>query len=410
MEPLQCKLAELSLNLDMSGQMSCCNLNNLYLKDELGNTLRLDKDSVRSAWTSPTRRKLLGTLEKGIPHPYCRACWNMEAVGSKSIRQHYNTLLADVESLPDQPRIMIIKHGNKCNSACRSCSAHSSTLWYKDAYAMEETDVPYKVWLKQWRSHEESYNDNQDLKETLAEWSAGIVFFDLYGGEPLLHPLTYDIVDHAVTSGHAANQDIQMHINGTIWNDKLVEQLKQYKSVSIGYSVDAVGERNDYIRMGSKWDVVLSNLERWLEVARNHPNFSVSIKCTGMSHNVYYLGETFDFFSRLGVPMYFTNRVTDVDKREANMMYLPEFAKEAVKEKLMSYEPLPKYKDLWEDQRDCTIRFISKNPTDYDTFIDSFWTRNHKLDLMRRQDYGKVFPEFNAILEDHYGPRQSASP
>jgi len=404
-EPLTCKLAQLSLNFDMSGQITCCNLNSLYLKDENNNTLRLDKDSAKSAWTSPTRKKLLDALDKGFHHPYCRACWDMEKVGSRSIRQHYNELLADVEPLPDQPRIVILKHGNKCNSACRSCSAHSSTLWYKDAYAMEETDVPYKDWLKKWRSHEDSYNNNDDLQQTLMEWSEGIIFFDLYGGEPLLHPLTYDIVRNAVETGHAKDQAIQMHINGTIYNEQLVEQLSKFKSVSIGYSVDAVGEKNDYIRHGSKWNAIIENLQKWIAAANKHPNFKIQIKCTGMSHNVYYLDETFDFFSKLGVPMYFTNRVTDVDKREANICYLPEFAKQAVKEKLLAYEPLPEYKEIWEPQRDCTIRFISKTPTDYDKFKDSFWIRNHKLDLLRKQDYGSIFPEFNDILADQYGAR-----
>ena len=398
MKILTCKLAELSLNLDMSGRITPCNLNSQYLKDDNYNDLRLDKDSLKTAWNSITRKKLMNALAKGIPHPRCKICWNMEEIGSESARQRFNRELSDIEPLPDQPRIIIMKHGNKCNSACRSCSQHSSTLWYKDAYVLTAEPKPaYKEWLKQFRSHETSFIDNKNLSDTLRSWSEHIIFFDMYGGEPLLHPLTFEILGDSVSRGIAPDQTIQIHINGTIYDKRLKEWLPQFKEARIGFSVDAIGDRNDYIRWPSKWDQIMENLSRYLEDFRDHDNVKIKIAACGMSHNVYYLYELYQYFTDMGISIGFTNRVTD--KHEANMMYLPTEIKEKVKEHLLSAD----CKDPnWIDQRDCTVRFLSKTPTDHAMHQDAFWYKNQLLDKMRNQDYSRDFPEFAEILAKHY--------
>ena len=390
MEPIKCKLAEITLNLDMSGRVTPCNYNSLYLKDSSGKPITLDTGSLKRAWNSESRSKFLNTLAKGIPNPYCSNCWNNEKAGNQSVRQKYNRLLADVESLPDQPRILILKHGNKCNCACRSCNPYSSTQWYKDAYNLEQPAVPFKTWLQKFVSYETSYINNTELEDTLAEWHDSIIFFDLYGGEPLLHPLTYKILDSGIPT-----QDVQMHTNGTIYKPDLADKMSKFKSGSLGYSIDGVGAHNDYIRAGSQWATVLENLQRYTTDFAKYDNLSVQVQYCTMSHNVFYIPEAFEFFSDLGYIIGFTNRVTD--KADANICYLPPDIKQAVRDKLLAHKP-SQYVQSWIDQRDCTLRFLANEPTDWASKKDSFITTVSKLDQLRGENFAQMMPEYAALF------------
>jgi len=275
MNPIKCKFAELALNLDMSGRVSPCHAHRLYLNDKNGNPIILQKSSLRSAWDSPERLEFLDTLARGEQHPACSYCWETEAHGSESLRMRMNKDLADVEPHPAQPRILIMKHGNKCNNACRMCSPYSSSLWYKDWYKMNEEKInqPYKQWLKYFESFEKSFDeDNQDIREVLNEWNENLIFIDLYGGEPLLNKLTYEIVDKSIANGHAKDQAIGIHTNLMIYDQELIDKLGQFKKVDLGMSIDAIGEKNDYIRHGSKWENIETNLFKFMDYCKTHSN------------------------------------------------------------------------------------------------------------------------------------------
>ena len=374
----------------MSGRVTPCNYNTLYLKDASGKPIVLNTGTLKQAWHSDHRKKFLNTLAKGIPNPYCADCWNNEKSGNESMRQKFNRLLADVESLPDQPRILILKHGNKCNCACRSCNPYSSTQWYKDAYNLEETAVPFKTWLQKFVSYETSYVDNSQLEQTISDWRQGIIFFDLYGGEPLLHPLTYKILDAGIPT-----QDVQLHTNGTIYKSDLAAKMSAFKSGTLGYSIDGVAAHNDYIRAGSKWSVVLENLQRYTDDFAKYDNLKITVQHCTMSHNVYYIPETFEYFSKLGHCIGFTNRVTD--KADANICYLPAHIKQAVREKLLAYQPKENVQS-WINQRDCTLRFMANEPTDWASKSDSFITTVCKLDQLRGEDFATAMPEYAALF------------
>ena len=247
-----CKLAKLSLNLDMSGMVSPCNLSNYWLKDKEGKNFRLIDDSIEDIWHSEHRKKLIEAHDNNIKHPACQVCWNNESAGIESIRQRFNKQLKEITPLEEQPRIMIVKPGNLCNVACRSCNADTSSAWYKDAYALHEQKETYKDWLKFYGPHKKTYNNNQSLEQTLDKWQKNIIIWDLYGGEPLLIPLTYRILNSAIENGSTENKIIGIHTNGTIYDNKLVDILKNFKKVNFSYSIDAIGNKNDYIRKNSR--------------------------------------------------------------------------------------------------------------------------------------------------------------
>ena len=80
--------------------------------------------------------------------------------------------------LESQPRIMIVKPGNLCNNACRSCNAHTSSMWYKTDYALDDQGKTYKEYLEFFSRHKTAYTNNEVLEQRFAEWEDNIVFWE----------------------------------------------------------------------------------------------------------------------------------------------------------------------------------------------------------------------------------------
>ena len=402
MNPIKCKFAEVALNLDMSGRVSPCHAHRLYLNDANGKPIILQNSSLRSAWTSPNRLDFLAALARGEQHSACSYCWETEAHGNESLRQKMNKELADVEPHENQPRILIMKHGNKCNNACRMCSPYSSSLWYKDWYKLNQSkiDKPFKEWLKNFESFEKSFDENNhDIREVLNEWNENLVFIDLYGGEPLLNKLTYEIIDKSIANGHAKDQVIGIHTNLTIYDQELIDKFSKFKKVEIGMSIDAVGEKNDYIRQGSKWENIESNLTKFVDYCKTHTNVKPMVCATTMTLNVYYMDELFEYFNNKNIPLSVQNRV--YDKKEYNISYIPRPIKEKIKEKLSKYKPTTNI-SRWEHELEILLGVLSYDPPDLKIFQDSFWKKNRELDKIRGQDFTTVFPEYAEFWVEYY--------
>jgi len=394
MSTTYCSIAALSLNLDMSGMISPCQQSThwLHTNDINNHTMfQVGVDDLEDAWTSNHRQELLNAHANGIRHSSCKECWDKEDLGVESGRQIANKALADVVPLATQPKILIMKPGNKCNNACRSCNPHTSSMWYKDAYQLENTDKPYKVWLKQWATHGASYKKNTNLESRLKEWQKEIIFWDWYGGEPLIVPLTFDMINHSIDNGYAKDQDIQVHTNGMVYSDSIVSQLAQFKSASLAISIDGVGAKNDYLRYGSKWDDINSVLAAYIKAAKENENITVSVRTSPTILNIYDIDDVFYYFEQLGIHSSINNFVTD--EPHNNIQYLPNSIKEIVKNKLAAHNS---------EIFNVTIAFMMGNPPDHDQHERAFWIHNQKLDEFHGESFADIFPEWHAILANYY--------
>jgi MoaA/NifB/PqqE/SkfB family radical SAM enzyme len=395
MSDTHCKLAQLALNLDMSGMVSPCNITSHWLQDNNKENFRLNKNSIEEIWNSSSRKELIEAHNNGIKHPACSGCWNTEATGNRSARQMFNEQLKDVEVLESQARILIMKPGNRCNLACRSCNEHTSSSWYKNAYDLSSSNKEFKEWLEFFYPHRNTYENNTDLENTLQQWQTNIIFWDLYGGEPLLIPLTYKIINGAIKSGSAKNQKLQIHTNGTIYDPKLIQMFSNFKQVNIGYSIDALGLKNNYIRYGSEWDKVIENLTAYNNDLKKYNNIKLVIRCTVTPLNVLYLDETYDYFSKNNFKIDFSNVVTDYPYN--NVQYLPIKIKLKIQEKLTKYQSQVK-NNQWNDYFKNFINFMNYTPVDHEKLQNSFIERNNKMDQIRKEKFSKIFPEMHQLL------------
>ena len=321
------------------------------------------------------------------------ACWHSEDAGIESFRQKFNRKLKDVEVLESQPRVMIVKPGNLCNNACRSCNAHTSSMWYKTDYALNDQGKTFKEYLKFFDRHKTAYHSNQVLEKRFAEWEDNIVFWDMYGGEPMIVPLFFKILDQAVTNKNVKEKNFGVHTNGMVYKDDLVKKFSQFKGAHIGFSIDAIGAKNDYIRYGSKWNHIITNLRKYMADCEKHDNVHISVRVTYTPWNVYYYDEMFDYFEKLGIEA--VGWWCD-DKPWNDIRYLPSKVKDAIIDKLSRHTST---NENWLRKFDELKKWISTEPPKYKEMQNSFMQFNTKVDRIRKEKFSEVFPEYSKLFE-----------
>ena len=389
----KCKLAKMTLNFDMSGMVQPCNLTTWYLKDLKDNRhYNVLTDDVKKIWDSEHRKKLIADHDNGIRNPTCNTCWHSEDAGIESPRQKFNRQLKDVEVLESQPRIIVLKPGNLCNNACRSCNAHTSSMWYKTDYALDDQGKTFKEYLQFFNRHKTAYNDNKMLEKRFAEWEDNIIFWDMYGGEPMIIPLFFKLLDQAVNNKNVKEKTFGVHTNGMVYVDDLIEKFSKFKSASMGFSVDAIGKQNDYIRYGSKWDNIISNLERYMADCENYNNVSIAVRATLTPWNLYHYDETYEYFKNIGIK---ASGVWCDDKPWNDVRYLPFHVKQAILLKLSKYG---QNDETWINTLDKLKKWIITEPKNYKELQNSFLEFNNKVDKIRNEKFEDVFPEYSKFF------------
>jgi MoaA/NifB/PqqE/SkfB family radical SAM enzyme len=389
-----CKLAKLGLNFDMSGKVTPCNLTRYYLEDvDSGEHYNVLTDDVKTIWDSKHRKKFIDDHTNGVRSPFCSTCWDAEDAGIESPRQQTNKRLRDVEIIESQPRIIIMKPGNLCNNACRSCSADTSSMWYKTDYALDNQGKTFKEYLKHWQPHKTAYTNNEMLEQRVAEWEDNILAWDMYGGEPMIVPLFFKLLDQAVVSNNIKEKTFHVHTNGMVYVDDLIEKFSKFKSSSMGFSIDAIGPMNDYIRYGSKWEDIIGNLKKYMADCEKYDNVQITVRITWTPWNVYYYDEVFDYFKNLGIR---SGGCWCDDQPWNDVRYLPKKVKDAVLEKLSRYKNTDKQ---WLNKFNDIKKWMPTEPEDYNELQSSFIEFNSKVDNIRKEKFTDVFPEYSKLFQ-----------
>lgn len=385
----KCKLAKLALNFDMSGMVQPCNLTTWYLKDIKDDRhYNVLTDDVKDIWNSEHRKQLIADHENGVRNPTCRTCWDAEDSGIESPRQSFNQQLKDVEVLESQPRIMIVKPGNLCNNACRSCNAHTSSMWYKTDYALDNQGKTFKEYLQFFNRHKTAYTNNSLLEKRFEDWEDNIVFWDMYGGEPMIIPLFWKTLDQAIASKNVKHKNFHVHTNGMVYVADLMDKFSNFKNAHMGFSVDAIGPKNDYIRYGSKWSDIIGNLQKYRQDSEKHDNVTVDVRTTYTPWNIYYYDEVFDYFDKIDIN---ASGTWCDDKPWNDIRYLPQKVKDGILEKLSRYTSQNKN---WLKKFDDLKKWMSARPEDYERLQNSFIEFNTKVDNIRKEKFEDVFPEY----------------
>jgi molybdenum cofactor biosynthesis enzyme MoaA len=285
----------------------CCDIRH-RLTDFQGQTeFSWPQHTVEEFANSNYVQYLRQNLSQGQRLPECERCWQAEARGQRSQRQTVNNSCTrnhehEIEhtwigSFMKQQQdwktdLLIsadIKLTNLCNFACVMCNSDDSSqiysAWLQD---IEHSAVQMRIAGQQDRFHRiktviRQRPNHELLRDMLARKPR---YIKLLGGEPLL--------DHAVLSMLA---DVDVHqksqtavtfvTNGSQDLNAVRDQLAGYQSVDFVVSLDGVGLVQDFIRQGSDWRSIETNIDRYLS---QHPG-CLSIHHVSQALNVHVLGE-----------------------------------------------------------------------------------------------------------------------
>jgi MoaA/NifB/PqqE/SkfB family radical SAM enzyme len=272
-----------------------------------GINMNLRDHTIEEVWNSEfmcnTRKQL---LNNEIPSS-CTKCFEEESKGIKS-KRYWESLVWNerlnindvVESMDVDGRLPVnipyfdLRLGNLCNLKCIMCSPHDSSSWIKD-WKIQTPQYTNHL-LKQdqgWdRTMDYTWYQKGSFLESMRNQAQHIKELYFAGGEPLLIPEHYNILEFMVTEGHAGNCILRYNSNGTEISDRLLELWSHFKLVKFNFSIDAYGDKNDYIRYPSKWDTITENLHK---LDNTPDNIIVNVACAVQAMNVLYLDELVDW-------------------------------------------------------------------------------------------------------------------
>lgn len=173
-------------------------------------------------------------------------CPAEEAAGMKSMRQHA------VEKFGFQPfgklKTVELFFDNVCNLKCRMCASPYSHLWFDEEKELYGTTLSPTKYVKRNIADELDVSELEEIK--------------IYGGEPLQSLEAEKFFMELLNNADVSNLSIEMSTNATKLPMKnTLEVFKKCKELKLNLSIDAYGELNNFIRSGSNWNEIESNMQ-----------------------------------------------------------------------------------------------------------------------------------------------------
>lgn len=395
------------------------------LVKEDGVAMNLRDHTIEEVFNSSHMRRTRLQMIKGEVPVSCKKCFAEEEKGITSKRQwetrEWATRL-DLQKLVKQTKedgtvpvnvpYFDLRLGNLCQLKCIMCSPHDSSSWIK------EWKLQYPQYKNEELVSDQGWNEEFDYtwykKGSFIESMKGQVenIQELYfaGGEPLLIPEHYKILEFLVEEGFAKDVNLRYNSNGLELPDKLFELWQHFKEVRFNFSIDAYGQRNNYIRYPSQWEDVAKNLKRLDENTRD--NTVINIACAVQLLNAGYIDELAEWkmdqgFSKIN-PSMFGGGIIGTHlvylPSYLNVRVLPQKAKLWVKDKLETFIDRQKFnlefnQHPYGAQRwNGLIKYMMQE--DWSTKLPALREYLTVTDERRGTDYTKTFKELGEFIND----------
>jgi len=333
----------------------CCNSNpntNQIRNPQTGKPYKIYKHSVEEVWNTDMYREVRRQFIAGEKPAMCVRCFREEDAGIRSPRIGFNEkwwkddVIVAEEIQPDV-RYVDLRLGNLCNLKCRMCNPWASSMWVKDwnevvptakldpPSPLNEEQLNFMDTMREWPDFKKTGQNFEDIAHTVEE-------IYLTGGEPTLAVSQYKLLDYCIEHELAGGIRLKYNTNLTNIPPKMVEYWSHFKRVQLNCSIDAVGDRDRYIRYPSHWHKVQENFDK----LNGMDNVNIQIHCTVQAHNIVVLNELFDFAQSRGLKgdQVYLNILNHPSC--LNIRVLPQELKEQARNNLADYHSWPKVKDV----------------------------------------------------------------
>ena len=287
----------------------------------------IQNETLEEAWNNDAMRTVRRQVLNNEQPDLCKPCFDLEAQGVESLRQRHirdsypesrvnlypNALdaLNDDYTMPFELPTIEIKINNLCNLKCRMCNPLDSTQW-KDWEEVESfyqdegnylVDAVRKLGLTK-APYIGLFENKDDFWENLEKLLPHFRRVEFAGGEPLMDPTHYKILDMLARNGD--NIELKYATNGTVTGIKggrtIHDYWPKFKKVSVNVSIDGLHDVYEYIRGNGKF----SEIEENIKVFKSFPNVDYVVgACTVQAGNIVQLPEIIDYFlNKMGIVFY----------------------------------------------------------------------------------------------------------
>ncbi len=401
----------------------CCNSNSSgagfdheigLVKNETGRPANFGKETPMSAWNNEYMRSVRTTMLQGQIPASCRKCFDEESKGVASKRiWETGTWVEDgidLEELikqtqedgtvPDRLVYLDLRLGHTCNLKCVMCSPHDSSMWVQDhkkIYPIFKHDALKHQMSWDQDTFDNYWHENPAFWEEMYKQIPNLKQVYFAGGEPLLIKEHKRFLEEIIRQGYADKILIRYNTNGLLIDEDIIDLWTKFKKVKVGFSIDAYGDRNYYIRYPSDWATIEKNLYR---LDNTPDNIQVSIATAIQILNIKHLPD----FARWKIKqnfkkVNFENITGGIQAGggifNMHLLYIPTF---------LSIRCLPP-----EDKAEVRRKFAEFANWLYENYRqdEDFWKKNPYgwrrwqavLDFMDSEDHTHLLPAFNEYID-----------
>jgi pyruvate-formate lyase-activating enzyme len=405
------------------------------VKNETGSPANFGKETPMSAWNNEYMRSVRTTMLEGNIPKSCTKCFDEESKNVVSKRMwETGTWIQDGIDVPELikqtkedgtvPEKLIyldLRLGHTCNLKCVMCSPHDSSRWVEDhkkIYPLFQAKELKDQMAWDQDSFNNKWHENPDFWKEMYAQIPNLKQVYFAGGEPLMLKEHKLFLEEIIRQGYADKILVRYNTNGLLISDDIIDLWKQFKLVKVGFSIDALSDRNYYIRYPSEWATIESNLRK----LDNTPgNIHVSIATAIQILNIKHLPD----FAKWKIQQNYRkiNLQNVMEGMEAgggifnmHLVYIPTFMsikclpaedKAEVRRKFAElanwlYDNYRQDEDYWKKNPYGWKRWQAildfMDAEDHTNQLSAFQEYIEKLDSLRKTDFKSIFPEISHLV------------
>lgn len=365
-----CPLPWISISMNPHGTVRACGRSKAKLSPSLKH------QDISSAWDSEYFQNLRNDMLAGVKNSNCANCYKQETLGGKSKRQEvleeYNFDFVNNKQLIHYD----IRVGNICNLKCVHCWTGNSSKWYEDKLLLDryENTQNYKI--------DNNWITSNDIWDYLKENIDTIKKLNFLGGEPFASKQHNQFIDWCIEN-NKTNFILRYITNGTLIDPNTMDKISKF-NLDIGISLDAFGERAEFLRFPNNWNTVKQNLD-YINQCTNIEFAFFNWTCYNL--NFYVLDEVLEYtnINFNNIAFRYSDYVTA--PKHLSVQNLPIHFKEQIAKKLKHIKEAEFYINfmledhLWDEHKSTLYSYLTD------------------LDAVRKTNWKKTLPEIAALYE-----------
>lgn len=375
---------------------SCCIAKNFF-----GSSINTSlEDLVNSDHMKSMRVDMLAGKEV----PTCSSCYQHEQQGIPSFRaqfkerfeKDFDEVIGNTKSDGHidnfKMKYFDIRFNNICNFKCRTCNSNFSSQW-------EQEDLKRKVEYAQVLPK----NNNPKFIKEILDQVPNMEYAYFAGGESLITEEHYLLLEEMIRLGKT---DIALFYNSNVSNLKfknkdIIDLWSKFKKpVEVSASIDHYGKRAEYIRHGTDWDEVESNLFKLKKV----PNVKLSMNTVVSIFNYVTLADFYQYIIDKGIftvvsPVFGSYSMTSPEQFTAQA--LPAELKNIGTlelQQLIERMTANKFPSSHTESIGSNIKWVHASNM-WETYKNKFQEEIQTIDKVRGEDFIKVFPELSKLFD-----------